>query len=127
MRRYLFSQWIYPLDPEFINANVRLVKYFKRAAQSTVGVELEAMRYQCMFHMLGVNLKAGFAEFELLLQEKSIEGRFSECECLIKLVHQYDEILDSGYATSLAIYAGNMAVAQSHWELAEKLFGESTN
>ena len=123
VRHYLFSKWLMPsVTLEFIKANARLAEYFERCAKEATGVKSEALQLQRLFHMLGANLKEGFSEFERLLEYAVNDNRFSESECLIKLVHQYAEILEPGYTTRLIIYEGDLAASQGKWESAEKLF-----
>jgi CarD family transcriptional regulator len=125
VRHYLFSRWITPfITPEFINVSARLVEYFERSAKEARGVKLQAAQRQILFHMLGTNLKRNFNKFERLLKEMRNDNQFSECESLIKLVLQYEGMLEPEYVIRLMIYEGDLAVAQGQWELAKKIFAQ---
>jgi CarD family transcriptional regulator len=123
MRHYLFSRWISPsITSDFIKANTRLVEYFEHSTKEATGVQLEALQRQRLFHMFGANLPGAFTEFERVLQKARDDDRFSECESLIKLVHQYDEALEPEYVTRLSIYEVDLAAAQEQWTTADELF-----
>ena len=129
-RRYLFDQW---LDSgrlaEFRSASARLTEYFgalgaqlkeESATEKSDAVE-RAIRNR-MFHLVGASSAEGLAEFERLCRQRREEMRFGQCETLIKLVHEYDRILNPLEKAIVAYHEGKLAADRRQWSAAEKAY-----
>jgi tetratricopeptide (TPR) repeat protein len=123
-RDYLFDQWLKPDKiHEFSAASSRLAAYFQEAAKAAEGAALESLQYQCMFHMLGANQNVGFAMFEQLCRAARRQFHLSKCESLIKLVDEYNQVLNSKHRLALSYHEGKLAMDQRQWDTARHLFG----
>jgi tetratricopeptide (TPR) repeat protein len=129
-RRYLFDQWLNSeREPEFRSASARLNEYFGRlsarlkaetATDKADAVE-RALRDR-MFHIIGASRAEGLAEFERLCRQRREEMRLGQCETLIKLVHEYDRILNPLEKAVVAYHEGKLAADRRQWSTAEELY-----
>jgi len=129
-RRYLFDQWLdSERQAEFRAASARLSEYFgalsarlktETATEKSDAVE-QALRKR-MFHLIGASRAEGLAEFERLCRQRREEMRLGTCETLIKLVHEYDGVLRSVEAATVAYHEAKLAADRHQWKTAEKLF-----
>lgn len=129
-RRYLFNQWLAPeRRPEFVAANKALVDYFEKQAArlqeqaaSDKSEVVETAGRNRMFHAFGVSPRIGLAKFEELCRERREQLRLGECEILIKLVHEYDQVLDPVQAATVAYHEGKLATDRRQWPRAQDLY-----
>lgn len=124
-RHLLFQQWIQtPISPEFKTASERLVNYFDDCARNTKESEsaLKLIRVSWVFHLLGADQKTGFQEFQKLCRQKRRQFALSDCEQLINLVHEYDNVLSANHKSWLAYHEGKLAADRCQWKEAEALF-----
>ncbi|SRR6266545_1943583 len=129
-RRYLFDQWLEPgRQAEFGAASRRLTEYFAAqatqlqtiTATETSDVVERAMRNR-MFHLIGASRAEGLAEFERICRQRREEMRLGTCETLIKLVHEYDGVLQPVEAATVAYHEGKLPADRQQWKTAEELF-----
>lgn len=122
-RCQLFSYWLTPnRRSEFVNASQQLVEFFENLASHSASYNLDEANRSRMFHIIGVNQTDGFAEFEKLIQTARYQYQLSECESLIQLVHEYDNILEPAYVSWLTYYEGKLAYDLRHWDHAITFF-----
>ncbi len=127
-RRHLFRQW-FEREAEFQAASARLVEYFDaQIAQlgetkaSADGEPLEEAGRRRMFHLIGATRVEGLAEFERLCRLRRAELRLSECETLIKLVHEYDLVLDAQETATVTYHEAKLAADRHKWDESRSLF-----
>ncbi len=124
-RRQLFQQWIErPISPEFGTASERLVEYFDQCAKRPEISEcaLKLIQVSWVFHYLGADQERGFDEFQKLCRKRRRQFALSDCEQLINLVHEYDNVLSPEHESWLAYHEGKLAADRCQWELADELF-----
>ena len=100
-RRHLFRGWFAPHHlHEFAEVSKRLYENFGPAHTETAQEGHDA-EFRRMFHHIGFQREEGFAEFERLFAEK--RGRFehSKCDRLVRLVREYEEVLEPAYGNRL--------------------------
>lgn len=129
-RRYLFDQWLDSArETEFRAASGRLAEYFdalsrrlrtETATESSDAVE-HALRKR-MFHLIGASRGEGLAEFERLCRQRREELRFGQCQTLIKLVHEYDRVLNAFEKAIVAYHEGKLAADRRQWNSAGQLY-----
>ena len=127
-RRHLFGQWL--TDEAALRVpSGRLVEHFEKqitelerssASAGTDPAENAARRR--MFHLIGASRADGLAEFEHLCRERREQLRLSECETLIKLVHEYEQVLTPLEKSILAYHEAKLAADRHKWKVAEDLF-----
>jgi tetratricopeptide (TPR) repeat protein len=122
-RRYLFRQWLEPeRQTEFVAVSGRLAEFFMRKAEEAETNERESFQRRRMFHLIGFDQNRGVDHFEQLCRDRRKELRLTECECLIKLVHEYDQVL-TPYNRIRVVYAeGKLAADLRDWDRAKALF-----
>jgi tetratricopeptide (TPR) repeat protein len=129
-RRYLFDQWLEPKrQAEFSSASERLGEYFgARAArlQTETGTEksdaVERSMRNRMFHLVGASHAQGLAEFERLCRQRREEMRLGQCETLIKLVREYERVLNPLEKAIVAYHEGKLAADRREWTTAEQCY-----
>lgn len=129
-RRHLFDQWLdSEREAEFRTANARVSEYFavlsqrlktETATERSDAVE-QALRNR-MFHLIGASRGEGLAEFEHLCRQRRGEMRFGQCETLIRLVHEYDRVLNPLEKAVVAYHEGKLAADRRQWSTAEELY-----
>ncbi len=124
-RKYLFEQWLAPQnEKEFALASKRLVDFFAASPTETEKSEAEERTVRNrMFHLIGATRGEGLAEFERLCRQRREELRYGQCETLIKLVHEYDRILNPLENAIVAYHEGKLAADRGQWSAAEELYG----
>lgn len=123
VRTHLFQQWLNPAScEEFTRTSSRLSDYFTRPGLNTDPQASELARKSHMFHLLGSDQTRGFALFESQCREARRFFRFSQCQSLVRLVHEYDELLEPANKLWLIYHEGKLATDLRQWELAETFF-----
>jgi tetratricopeptide (TPR) repeat protein len=121
-RLHLFNNWLDPKNTvEFTAVNTRLVKYYEKRVTEAIGVTLQNIENNRMFHLLGVNQVDGFLEFERLFRQMRHQFRLNECKTLTNLVHEYDDVLTPEHAASLTYHEGKLAADMRKLDQAEQL------
>jgi tetratricopeptide (TPR) repeat protein len=124
VRQELFNRWFSTEPhPEFVAASKRLFEYFDREVREGAE-ELEDKQFSRLFHQIGFDPRAGFAEFENLFDLKHRQFNLTKCEQLIKLVREYYLILREGHRNSIDYREGLLAVDRRQHEKAEAIFLE---
>ena len=129
-RRYLFDQWLgAEREADFRAASARLSEYFGALAArltTETGTEksdvVERTLRKRMFHLIGASRAEGLAEFERLCRQRREEMRFGQCETLIKLVREYDRVLNPLEKTIVAYHEGKLAADRREWVTAEEFY-----
>jgi len=129
-RRYLFEQWLEAgRQNDFRLASNGLAEYFgARATQleteggSERSDPVERAMRDRMFHLIGASRAEGLAEFERICRQRREEMRLGQCETLIKLVHEYDRVLNPLEKAIVAYHEGKLAADRQEWKTAEELF-----
>lgn len=121
-RAYLFRQWLErdtSKSSEFSEISARLADWFAGAAERSQGEAREAYETERMFHRIGSDQRAGFADFVGLLTAARDDFRLARCETLINLVAEYEDFLDDHHHNWLAYYRARLAADQRHFDQAE--------
>src|SRR5438128_2294832 len=122
LRRELFAEWLgREHHLEFTAASRRLAEYFRALAAGTAGEAKESARRRSMYHFVGADPAAGLEEFQNLFREARNQYRLSDCEILIRLVHEYDPVLGPGPASALAYEESKLAFDRGQWQKARGL------
>lgn len=120
-RKYLFQKWLEPeRQEEFTTISHRLVHFFEGQAAS--GPAGEGFSRRRMFHLIGAEQDRGFEEFDRLCRERRRQLRLTDCQNLIALAHEYDEVLTRLNRIRLAYAEGKLAADLRDWERATALF-----
>lgn len=124
-RKYLFNSWFQSDQlPAFAAANGRLVRYFDKQIEQSSGYDQAVAQRARMFHLIGAEQEAGIQDFVHLFQKARHQLNLSECESLVKLVHEYELILQPSSAQILRYNEGKLASDERHWQQAEEIFRE---
>lgn len=116
-RTQLFEYWLSPdRRIEFKKASRQLVEFYGNMASYSAGYQLDEANRSEMFHLIGVDQAEGFSRFECLFNTARLQYKLSECESLIKLVHEYEKILEPVYANWLMYHGGKLAYDLRHWD-----------
>src|SRR5207249_10629346 len=75
-----------------------------------------------MFYVIGASRAEGLTECERLCRQRREEMRLGQCETLIKLVHEYDRVLNPFEKAILAYHEGKLAADRRQWSTAEELY-----
>lgn len=122
-RKEIFRSWLFPeRRGEFSAISLRLVDYFQFRAGGAKEQALEHAKRLRMFHLIGADPEAGFAEFQSLCRRARSQFRLSECATLLRLVHEYDAVLTPEQALWLSYHEGKLHSDLHQWEDAERLF-----
>ena len=115
-RGYLFRLWLTgeKID-EFRRISRRLVEHFSAPNESA---DAERSGRRRMFHLIGCDQDRGFEEFERLCRLRRSELRLSECESLIRLVHEYDVVLTAGQGAVLDYHEAKLLADRADWSAA---------
>ena len=109
VRQQLFAQWLTPeRSEEFRAASARLLDLY-RAQPDDSAVEAANKQFSRVFHLLGADFERGFAEFQSVYQARRDQGRFSDCEALIRLLREYESVLGTRERGWLAYYRAEVA------------------
>jgi tetratricopeptide (TPR) repeat protein len=120
VRQHFFSQWLKPpFAREFAEASARLATFFKMRMGRSYGEPSETARRSYMFHLLGADQEAGFREFELLVRRARHNRSYSDCNQLIRLMHEYDGFLSSRYRLWLTYHEAKLFADLRDLEKAE--------
>jgi tetratricopeptide (TPR) repeat protein len=121
-RGRLFDDWLKPEKrTEFVEANKRLVNYFSNGAEDE-SADADSRRLNKVFHLIGVDLNEGFAEFENLLGERRQRSSPGECEILIRLAREYQPVLTDSQSASLTYQEAKLAMDLFRTDEARRLF-----
>jgi tetratricopeptide (TPR) repeat protein len=108
-RQQLFAQWLMPeRREEFRAASARLVELYRERVDDTA-VEAAAKQTSRLFHLMGADPEEGFRQFQSAYLERRDRARFSDCEALVRLLHEYEPGLDSYKRGWLAYYQAEIA------------------
>jgi tetratricopeptide (TPR) repeat protein len=129
-RRYLFDQWLEAeRQAEFTSASERLAEYFDADTarlQTETGTEksdaVERSMRNRMFHLIGASRAEGLAEFERQCRQRRKEMRLGQCETLIKLVREYERVLNPLEKAIVAYHEGKLAADRREWTAAEEFY-----
>ncbi|MGQ0444982.1 MAG: tetratricopeptide repeat protein [Beijerinckiaceae bacterium] len=122
-RDYLFHGWLQPQSIDaFAQVNAALVEWFTRQSADAVGDRLEELQDQRMFHLLGCDQAAGFAEFDRLLVQARHAFRLSRCATLLRLANEYRTVLDPERTLWLDYHAGKLEADRRELDAARALF-----
>jgi len=121
-RGRLFDDWLKPEKrTEFVEANKRLVDYFSNGEEDE-SADADSRRLNKVFHLIGVDLNEGFAEFENLLGERRQRSSPGECEVLIRLAREYQPVLTDSQSASLTYQEAKLAMDLIRTDEARRLF-----
>jgi tetratricopeptide (TPR) repeat protein len=108
VRDQLFREWLtLERRSEFADASRRLADHYRAPAGPTAAAAVRERAY--IFHLLGADLDEGFREFQRLYQERRDKSRFSECESLIRLLHEYEPVVDPSQRAWIRYYEAEIA------------------
>ncbi len=125
-RTQLFDFWLAAdRRAEFGQASCQLVEFFTNIASHSDSYTLDEANRSKMFHLIGVDQAKGFSDFEHLFHTARLQFKLSECESLIKLVHEYDKILNPVYANWLMYHDGKLAYDLRQWDDAIANFNQA--
>jgi tetratricopeptide (TPR) repeat protein len=109
VRQQLFAQWLTPeRREEFKAASARLLELY-RPQPGDSAVEAASKQVSRLFHLLGADFERGFAEFQSVYQARRDQGRFSDCEALIRLLREYEAVLGPRERGWFAYYRAEVA------------------
>ena len=121
-RERLFDEWLKPdKRTEFVEVNKRLVDYFSNGADDE-SVDADSRRLNKVFHLIGVDINEGFAEFEHLLRERRQRSSPGECEVLIRLAREYQPVLSDSQSANLTYQEAKLAMDLFHTDESRRLF-----
>lgn len=121
-RAYLFRQWLQPdRRRDFAEVSARLAAHFTAAEAQAAGGEKTAAERGRIFHLIGCDPDAGFAAFEVLLRKERLRFRLHACEALIRLVHEYDEVLTPAQRLRLSFHEAKLNLDLKRYDEAEAL------
>ena len=124
-RRELLRWWLRDEQRDtFAAASLALAGHFARERDASSGTQAEKALRQHMYHLLGADQGAGFTEFESLCRRARHDWRFAECAALIRLVHDYDDVLVPARRAALAYHEGKLAADLRNWAKAANVFSE---
>lgn len=124
-RGEIFASWLAPAHrPEFTYTSRRLADHFRQQAAGLGGAERETALRQYMYHLLGSDVDAGYAEFARLVRKARHELRFSECAALIRLADDYRPLFSREQQLWLRYYEGKLALDERNWALAPSILNE---
>jgi tetratricopeptide (TPR) repeat protein len=113
-RQPLWQWWLdVARRSEFTALNEALVEWFT-APPSSTGEDPIARRR--MFHLIGCRQEEGLQMFDAQFRTARWRGRFSECALLLRLVHEYDPVLDTRGQTLLMYNEGKLASDMRDWK-----------
>lgn len=124
-RRPLWAWWLREEQrPEFIALSRSLADWFDGLEQSETGggQRHEVLARKRMFHRIGCDPDKGIAEFEALCRTARHNWAFSECNLLIRLVKDYEPILNPRQRAVLGYHEGKLASDLHEWERALTAF-----
>ncbi len=122
-REYLFNWWLNPSQIEtFCRVSANLKEYYEQISESATGFDKIAAHQQAIFHHVGADQKAGFEAFEKAYRASRYRFALNECEALIKLLHEYDSVLNLSQKQWLAYHEGKLNIEYRKWEKAKSLF-----
>jgi tetratricopeptide (TPR) repeat protein len=122
-RKDIFQSWLSADNrAEFASVSRRLADFFHASSETTEGAARETARRRGMYHLLGADQAAGFAEFERLCRTARYQLRYTECAALIRLVHDYDSVLTAEQRAAVTYHEGKLASDTRDWKTAERLF-----
>jgi tetratricopeptide (TPR) repeat protein len=108
VREQLFRAWLTPeRHAEFAAASQRLAEHYRSPAGATAAAAVRQRAY--IFHLLGADLDNGFREFQRVYRERRDQSRFSECESLVRLLHEYEPALGPGQRAWMRYYEAEVA------------------
>ncbi len=109
VRDQLFRAWFTPeRRAEFAAASRRLAEHFHTSAGAITAAAAERQRAY-IFHLLGADLDEGFSEFQRVYQGRRDQSRFSECDSLVRLLHEYEPVLDPNARAWMRYYEAEIA------------------
>lgn len=127
-RTYLFKQWLQnDRENEFKLASKRLVNYFSRPPDTDNSLTKDATQINRIFHLMAVDRRQGFEEFEAFLREKRQQFALDQADALIRIVHEYDPVLTPAEKAILAYHEGKIATDRARWDQATSLFEQILN
>ena len=130
-RQELFEWWLLHADPIlFADLSNALVTEYSRALDNLAEAEselYEMLLRKRMYHLVGANQTKGFSEFERLLGRARYQRRFSECAALVKLMQDYNAVLNKTHLAWLTYHEGKLAADRNQVEIAEQLFHKLLN
>jgi tetratricopeptide (TPR) repeat protein len=120
VRRQFFMQWLAPeCKAEFTAASRRLAEFFRPQPEDSA-VARGTKEHSRLFHLLGADLAEGFSEFQRVYDDRRKQGRFSDCEALIRLLREYESILDRDQLAWIAYYQAEVAIDSRDWRRARE-------
>jgi len=128
IRRELFSFWLKEGNRiSFASTSQRLSEHFEAKMSSADGWQRQRLAMNRMFHLIGADFAHGFEEFEILCRTARYQNRFSDCHCLVRLVHEYDSILPATLRARLTYHEAKLAADLRQWNSAEQLLRKITH
>jgi tetratricopeptide (TPR) repeat protein len=119
VRQQLFQQWLLPeRRDEFLAVSRRLAQHYLPQPEATA-VERAANENNFVFHMVGADLDEGFKHFQLLYRERRERSNTSGCAILVRLVREYESILQSRHLAWLTFYEAEIAGDARDWQRAK--------
>ena len=121
VRHQLFAQWLTAgRREEFAAASQRLVDLYSRRPDESATSALTRQSSR-LFHLLGADLGRGFEEFQSIYQVRRDQGRFGDCQALLRLLSEYEPVLGSHESAWLAYYRAEIADDNRNWPQAVEL------
>ncbi|HVR40195.1 MAG TPA: hypothetical protein VMU84_13960 [Thermoanaerobaculia bacterium] len=93
-REQLFAGWLVPerID-ELRTISARLTFYLGALTGSAAGAEREKLVRRHLFHLIAVDQDAGIDAFEKEFETSRERVRYTACDNLLRMAHEYDPIL----------------------------------
>jgi tetratricopeptide (TPR) repeat protein len=127
-RSYLFRPWLQSdREDEFKLASQRLVDYFTQPPDADSSLTGSATRINRIFHLIAVDRRQGFDEFEAFIREKRQHFALDQAEALLRIVHEYDPVLTPSEKAVLAYHEGKVATDRGRWDQASGFFEQVIN
>jgi tetratricopeptide (TPR) repeat protein len=124
-RRPLWAWWLREEQrPEFVALSRSLADWFDGLEKSEIsgGQRREVPARKRMFHRIGCDPDKGIAEFESLCRTARHNWAFPECNLLIRLVKEYEPVLNPRQRAILGYHEGKLASDLHEWERALATF-----
>jgi tetratricopeptide (TPR) repeat protein len=115
VRQQLFAQWLAPeRREEFSAVSARLADHYRPRANDSA-IEVANKQPSWLFHLLGADPEQGFSEFQSIYRARRDQGRFSECESLVRLLREYASALGPDKHDWFTYYQAEVADNNRNW------------
>jgi tetratricopeptide (TPR) repeat protein len=115
VRQPLFTQWLAPeRREEFVAVSARLADHYRPRTTDSI-LEVAIKQPSWLFHLLGADPEKGFREFQSIYQARRDQGRFSECDSLVRLLGEYAPAFGPDKQGWFAYYQAEIADDNRNW------------